>query len=1124
MSRAGLYAVVSEAVFETRLKDMLRQATLRMVLSAVALELYLRHQRTITREVLLRLLAEIRTRQAENWNTEDVARDMINSGIVETVAKATYGYWHASYHEYFAAVELAGSLVRREAEKWELLRQKQTFSRWTEVLRLVVGVLVSEYRAEGTGVALDWLRELAELRNTPGGDPGDLGLALVLNSLGEIGDRTTLWTNSDWVQLEEAVATSWVQALFDASLHDQVVRQKRLLHMAQDLRHLCPSARALVIEQLAGDTFSRKRGTYAAALQAFGKLGRHAPVDRLLHALGNKYQSIRQPAVQALAELDGLVPREVLVSVLESESHVARAAAAQVVGEIGYRELKDYLVLSLDDEHQGVREACVEALGNMAEQAPVNRLTGCLYDKAALVRLAAVKALGKFRDRVPAQVLHPVLADPDDLVRATAIEILDVETPTHTLIKEIQHPEPPFFLAYAAAEEVLAKLDEQTFSGILRDLGNKGLRASLISLRESREEPSLEDLVRALYSNDRRRCVTAAQGLANRREWAPLEEFVTSTKYRPSFIRPLAVRLVGKFEDDASIEQLLRALSDGDLRVQFAALRALQDMEDPLPTGAVAAVACIGQKSKAIRRTALQVLARVAERVPMDVTFLEALVLAVTDEDWSVRSAAKLCLERVQERVSPELMAVLFTHKKAAIRRAALPIFGSAARVEHLIQATKDRDPETRLEAIRALSYHGEEVPRDLLLRVSRDKDSQVRHAAQMMLKRLTRHQRQSDTDDESTMPVKVDTRRSAYQEWKLVAALCTGWQDTFPDLIEAVVPPEYLATWDPRLLSTGALSAAGGQTILVPTSDEDGYLDPLTRAGRDLTEKITDEGLQVLKQCAPVGGLLAVLDDDSGELRRIAVQALEERTPEDRLILALDDEDCQVRRAAIQVLRERMPTQELMAALNDEYDIVREAALEVVRTQGAGLPEALLVEALEHPNGSMRASAIRALAVRTPAEKVFPALGDSDEEVRLAAAEALRLAHPQIWQRAISEVMAVVTSPGSSTILDSAAYCFTSDLIGSLEQASPVLLETVSQLLTQSYWEVQVRAAQALGQLRRSIPDSALRRLYTLRSDAASKTVRRAAEDALAEILSLQVGIEDEGYESVELSSSAGE
>jgi HEAT repeat protein/transcriptional regulator with XRE-family HTH domain len=574
LSRAELYQEVIVAVLETRLKDTLRQTTLRMVLTALALELYLRHQRTITREALLRLLAEIRTRQAENWNTEELARDIINSGIMETVAKATYGYWHSSFHEYFAAVELAVSLARREAERWELIRKKHTYSRWTEVLRLTVGVLVNEYHHEGIDVALDWLRELAEQRESPEGDPGDLGLALVLTSLGEVGDRAALWTNSRWVQLEEAVANTWTQALLDASLYQQVVRQKRLLNMAQDLRHLSPSAISLVVDQLAADTFSRKRCTYAAALQAFGRLGRHAPIEQLLRALPNKYESIRQTAVQALAELDKLVPKEALISVLESESYVARAAAAQVVGEIRYHELMDHLILGLNDEHELVREASVQALGNMGEQAPVDMLVERLRDEISFVRQAAVEALGKLGDRAPMDALRLALADPDEVVRATVIKILDVHTPASILVGEIaSDPDPLACSAYNAAAEILGKLDELTFSNIVSSLDSNDLKEELIWIRESQREASLEELIEALHSNNKDFCMDAARMLALRKAWTSLEEFVTAAQFMHDYTRAMAVRLLSEFGEDAPLEQLLAALSDENPYIRLAAVR-----------------------------------------------------------------------------------------------------------------------------------------------------------------------------------------------------------------------------------------------------------------------------------------------------------------------------------------------------------------------------------------------------------------------------------------------------------------------------------------------------------------------------------------------------------------------
>jgi hypothetical protein len=42
-------------------------------------------------------------------------------------------------------------------------------------------------------------------------------------------------------------------------------------------------------------------------------------------------------------------------------------------------------------------------------------------------------------------------------------------------------------------------------------------------------------------------------------------------------------------------------------------------------------------------------------------------------------------------------------------------------------------------------------------------------------------------------------------------------------------------------------------------------------------------------------------------------------------------------------------------------------------------------------------------------------------------------------------------------------------------------------------------------------IPDEAIHRLLALRNDAESQTVHRAADDALAEILSLEAGLEED-------------
>lgn len=55
------------------------------------------------------------------------------------------------------------------------------------------------------------------------------------------------------------------------------------------------------------------------------------------------------------------------------------------------------------------------------------------------------------------------------------------------------------------------------------------------------------------------------------------------------------------------------------------------------------------------------------------------------------------------------------------------------------------------------------------------------------------------------------------------------------------------------------------------------------------------------------------------------------------------------------------------------------------------------------------------------------------------------------------------------------------------------------------------MEAIQALGKVRRNIPDEAIKRLYNLRLNSPSLLVQAVADDTLAEILSLETGVEDD-------------
>ncbi len=110
--------------------------------------------------------------------------------------------------DYLVAVGLAQRLMsqdqlEREAA-WNAIWSERIYKRWAEVLRLLVDILVEKYGVEGAHVAQQWLRILAQQRSTPAGDPGYLGLALVLRSLREV-TGTAPWEAADGLAFEKAL-------------------------------------------------------------------------------------------------------------------------------------------------------------------------------------------------------------------------------------------------------------------------------------------------------------------------------------------------------------------------------------------------------------------------------------------------------------------------------------------------------------------------------------------------------------------------------------------------------------------------------------------------------------------------------------------------------------------------------------------------------------------------------------------------------------------------------------------------------------------------------------------------------------------------------------------------------
>jgi HEAT repeat protein len=271
-----------------------------------------------------------------------------------------------------------------------------------------------------------------------------------------------------------------------------------------------------------------------------------------------------------------------------------------------------------------------------------------------------------------------------------------------------------------------------------------------------------------------------------------------------------------------------------------------------------------------------------------------------------------------------------------------------------------------------------------------------------------------------------------------------------------------------------------------------------------------------------PLEPILEVLQDLDYVVRQEAIECLQKRAgnlPIQPIIGCLQDSSTWVRKKAIEALASlgvRAPLAELMAMMDEPAQEVRFAAVRALAQPGLceRVPARIFVEALSECYDEPRQIILQALRNKDPQlaiEHAIAALGDSDDEFALAAFQLLEELHPALVPEIVQEATSLFEGGTPGRFFRSLSVGFLAEMMGDVDQASPELIARLGELLDWPYWEVRMKAAQALGKLRRNIPDAIIRRLFELRHDPHSRAVREAADRALEEILSLETGIEDD-------------
>ncbi|HEU5378252.1 MAG TPA: HEAT repeat domain-containing protein [Ktedonobacteraceae bacterium] len=214
-----------------------------------------------------------------------------------------------------------------------------------------------------------------------------------------------------------------------------------------------------------------------------------------------------------------------------------------------------------------------------------------------------------------------------------------------------------------------------------------------------------------------------------------------------------------------------------------------------------------------------------------------------------------------------------------------------------------------------------------------------------------------------------------------------------------------------------------------------------------------------------------------------------------------------------------------LSAAQSETHDDVRLCAIEILGEMQDSQAIAPLLQLLRDEDHSRLLlgviEALSKLGNAVPPEPLLEICGYreyesqrwyfTDLEPGIEAATVLKQTHPDVFRSIVPLAEAMMRGEPPAGVFASRTRSQIADAVKGIGRSGPLTIAHLSESLDWPYWQVRMKAAQALGKVRRDIPTSTIRRLLELRHDPASRAVREAADEALAEILSLETGIEDD-------------
>lgn len=1177
-----------EAILTLREPDSVARKHLLRALTGLSLWLCEEKKgRTFTLHDLLTFLEDIRHHSWEE--AESIAKKITTSGVLDIVARETYGFRHQTFQEYLVATELAHMLIGHDETRREnalaLAWRKRTYSRWTEILCLMVGVLALAHGKEGIRAAKQWLQQLAVQYAQPEGDPGNLGLTLMLKSVreitllaGELGQETEIR------ELERDLITFWLHDLLETACSNHEAREKRLRDLASDIALLHPATVVWTIEQLLPLLHDEKPEVRWTAIETLGLLGDSVPLDPLITVLYTDSWNMKMAVLRALKALKKLPSLEQCTELFNDDDRQIRQALIETIDAARNPLFGNFLVDALSDGDAEVRNAASHALGNLAKDAPVALLLSVLRKASPDVSKAAAESLGMLGQYAPVGDLLDSLHKSDTCQNAArALGMLGQYAPISSLIEATS-----FALAEvrASAAKSLGNLKNSfavtPLSILMKDTDLHVRRAAIEAIEEIVEPVSasgfldisgyfrwhlrwrwiknhqvlerdivvpIEPIVSSTKDEDRIICMAAIRILAMLGERAPLDPLLDTLRDDSYLIRREAIRALGMLGKNVPVEVFISALEDENWEVCEAATETLGTLGHRVPVDSLMSI--IQEKhSVNISMAVLRACGMLGQYAPIGV-----VIEALNDDDHMVVHEATRALAEIEQWIDAQKLFSALEKNTKPLYLPAIQILGSLqdeTSLDLIMSVLKTGNGwYIREAAIKALSQWGKLMPRDLLREVFYHvedlcgeitlSDGSIAFYMWAPSVCLSVLEALMKLEEDAPLDVIAQAVANKNEVVRLTAihvvdALSVYFSnEVFFEMLEDALEDESLEIYleAVRILSKRGIKVSLKRLKAASSEKDLSALCTLNKVGQDALLKSLLEGKSLVDWLAA-----ALLEAKENEKELFAclniIDALGETEDANAIYplinvlegrgFATDDYDAATE--ALGKLIEFIPPNWFIEKLNSGDEWIIEKALWIMRCWDEDFPvpqaiteripiEALMV-ALHNPEEERtRAAATTVLGIlgeRAPVELFLTALGDTSEQVREAAVKALHANYPEVLSPFQAEARAVLEQkqlPGA--VLGSPLQSFIAGMIGDMGLASPEYIQKLNELLFWPHWQVQLQAIGSFRTLHRPIPDTAIKQLLYLRQHSSARPVRQAADDALAELLSLETGIEED-------------